>query len=603
MEQKPIWMVLAALVLVLMVAWVLWDKLQQRSTTPGSQTTEIQPTPAPKPTPVPPKSEPVKVSIASSSNKGEWLDQAIASFNAASQTEQALQLNGKPIVVEAILEQLDTSKKEHYRSGSMIDDILKGKIRPVIASPADEYWTLKLRKEWHAINSKEITTKAVRRVARTPLVVGMWESRARALECWPSPKPRCSWDSIRALATKPDGWKSYGRPDWGKFKIGYGYVGESNSGTLTAAILCMRGLGKSGGLTIQDVSPTNGCGQMIAAVEKAKVHSGVRSAWLLDRMRKGGPEYLDGIVTNEQEIIEFNQKNQAELREPVVSAYPQDGTVVIGQPFAVLDGASWVSSDQANAAEIFQKYLLSSEQQQLLLKYGLRPADPQAPLGSSIEPSYGANPAANLALLEVPEVLVFDRIREVWHEVKKHARIAIVFDKSDSMAGDKITYAVKGAQEFVEAMDSRDWLSWVTFDSVTYPGHQGYKSDIGEQLLSDIRSTTAGAGTALYDAVAQAFDTMAQDRRKMGDEVRYGIVILSDGQDTGSKTATMALLESKLKPSEGDPTGIQIHTIGIGEDADEQVLKKIANLAHGQYWKVEKPADVVKIYKQIATYY
>jgi Ca-activated chloride channel family protein len=364
----------------------------------------------------------------------------------------------------------------------------------------------------------------------------------------------------------------------------------------------MRGLGKSGGLTIEDVGPSNGCGQMIAAVERAKVHSGVRSAWLLDRMRKGGPEYLDGIVTNEQEVIEFNH-NQEGLREPVVSAYPQDGTVVLGQPFAILDGAAWVSSDQISAAEVFQKYLLSSEQQQLLLKYGLRPADPQAPLGSPIEPSYGANPAANLAPLEVPGVLVFDRVREVWHEVKKHARIAIVFDKSDSMAGDKITYAVKGAQAFVEAMDSRDWLSWVTFDSVTYSMRHGYKSDIGEQLLNDIRSTTAGAGTALYDAVSQAFDVMAEDRRKIGDEVRYGIVILSDGQDTGSKTATMALLESKLKPSEGDPTGIQIHTIGIGEDADEQVLKKIANMAHGQYWKVAKPADVVKIYKQIATYY
>jgi von Willebrand factor type A domain len=90
---------------------------------------------------------------------------------------------------------------------------------------------------------------------------------------------------------------------------------------------------------------------------------------------------------------------------------------------------------------------------------------------------------------------------------------------------------------------------------------------------------------------------------RLANVVFEDVVILSDGQDTGSKNSTMTLLESKLKPSEGDPTGIQIHTIGIGEDADEQVLKKIANLAHGQYWKVAKPADVVKTYKQIATYY
>jgi Ca-activated chloride channel family protein len=171
------------------------------------------------------------------------------------------------------------------------------------------------------------------------------------------------------------------------------------------------------------------------------------------------------------------------------------------------------------------------------------------------------------------------------------------------MSGEKISYAVKGAQEFVTAMDPKDWLAWFAFDNEVYTLSQGYKSSIGEKLLADIRSTTAGGGTALYDAVSKAFDVVAQDRQKTGDVVRYGVVILSDGRDTSSTKSTLTLLESKLKPSEGDPTGIQIHTIGIGEDTDEQVLKKIANLAHGRYWKVAKPADVVEVYKEIATYY
>jgi Ca-activated chloride channel homolog len=609
MERKPIWIVAAALVFGVLVVWSILEKYNNWPGSSGSsnpptqssstgQTTSSSSTGQPTTAIAPKESgDAIQVSIASSSNKGEWIDQATASFNAASQKEAALQLNGKPVVVTAVLE-----GKEHYRSGTMVTDILSGKIMPVVASPAEDSWILKLNKEWQELNSKQLITKNIPGVARTPLVIAMWESRARALECWPSPKPRCSWETIRALATSLEGWKSYGRPDWGKFKIGYGYVGESNSGTLTSAILCMRGLGKSSGLTIDDVSPSNGCGQMIAAVEKAKVHSGKRSAWLLDRMRTGGPEYLDAIVTNEQEVIEFNH-NQEGLREPMVSAYPQDGTVIITHPFAILDGAPWVSADQAKAAELFQKYLLSSEQQALLVKNGLRPANPQAPLGPPLEAAYGANPEANLNLLEVPEVLVFDRIREVWHEVKKHARIAIVFDKSSSMAGEKISYAVKGAQEFVSAMDTKDWLAWFAFDNEVYPLSQGYKSSIGEKLLADIRSTTAGGGTALYDAVSQAFDFVARDRRTIGDNVRYGIVILSDGKDTSSKNSTLTLLESRLQPSEGDPTGIQIHTIGIGEDSDEQVLKKIANLAHGRYWKVAKPADVVEVYKEIATYY
>jgi Ca-activated chloride channel homolog len=608
MERKPFWIIAAALVFGALVVWSFWSKFENKPG-PGSspsqtqssstnQTTSQSSTDSTTPTTASEKKDDfIQVSIASSSNKGEWIDQAIASFNTASQKEATLQLDGRPIVVDAVLE-----GKEHYRSGTMVTDILSGKIKPVIASPAEDSWILKLKKEWHALNSQELITKSVPGVARTPLVIAMWDSRARALDCWPSPKPLCSWETVRALASSPDGWKRFGRPDWGKFKIGYGYVGESNSGTLTSAILCMRGLGKTSALSLNDVSATNGCGQMIADVEKAKVHSGRRSAWLLDRMRSGGPEYLDAIITNEQEVVEFNH-NQEGLREPMVSAYPQDGTVIITHPFAILDGAPWITTDQIKAAEIFQKYLLSTEQQRLLVKNGLRPANPQAPLGPPLETAYGANPTANLQLLEVPEVLVFDRVREVWHDVRKHAHIAIVFDKSGSMAGEKIAYAVKGAQEFVSAMDAKDWLAWFAFDREIYSLSRGYKSATGEQLLSDIRSTTAGGGTALYDAVSKAFDTVTGERQKFGDGVRYGIVILSDGKDTSSSFSTLSLLESKLKPSEGDPTGIQIHTIGIGDDSDEAVLKKIANLAHGRYWKVGKPADVVEIYKEIATYY
>ncbi len=99
-----------------------------------------------------------------------------------------------------------------------------------------------------------------------------------------------------------------------------------------------------------------------------------------------------------------------------------------------------------------------------------------------------------------------------------------------------------------------------------------------------------------------AFDTLANKRRTREDSVRYGIVILSDSGDTSS-TTTWTALEAKLKDSEQDPTGIQIHAIGIGDEANEAVLKKIANLAHGRYWKVKNPADVVAVYREIATHY
>ena len=163
--------------------------------------------------------------------------------------------------------------------------------------------------------------------------------------------------------------------------------------------------------------------------------------------------------------------------------------------------------------------------------------------------------------------------------------------------------AVQGAVNFVKEMGRADWIAWLPFDDTAYQGPQGYKRDVGEDLVDNIISTPAGGGTALYDTVAQAYQMLQERRATQGDTVRYGLVILSDGKDTNSSKTTLALLEALLSPDEGDPTGIQIHTIGIGEDADDLVLSQIATSAHGKYWKVDESVDVADVYREIAKYY
>jgi Ca-activated chloride channel family protein len=365
----------------------------------------------------------------------------------------------------------------------------------------------------------------------------------------------------------------------------------------------MAALGKASGLTVADVSPDNACGQFLHEIEKAKVHSGKSDVFLLDQMQAGGPEYLDGVVTYESNVIARNLSAGDKLREPLVSVYPQDGTVVVGHPYAILDGTPWVSDEQAAGARIFRDYLLSDGQQRAVLELGLRPADAATPLGTPIELANGANPEATLVPLTVPDTLAIDRVGEVWQDVRKHAVIAIVFDKSGSMAeNSKINAAVKGAQEFVRRMSPQDELLWIPFDEAVYPGVRGTKAAVGEDLIGDIAATTADGGTALYDAILLARQELEAQRAVTGDTVRYGIVVLSDGQDQNS-VQTLSQLESALATTEADPTGIQIHTIGVGEDADEATLKKIAQAAHGRFWKPKSDAEIIVVYKDIAAYF
>ena len=126
---------------------------------------------------------------------------------------------------------------------------------------------------------------------------------------------------------------------------------------------------------------------------------------------------------------------------------------------------------------------------------------------------------------------------------------------------------------------------------------------VGEQMEEEIRSTTARGETALYDAIARAYQELEELRKRQGDAARYGIVVLSDGKDTKSGT-TLPMLEELLTPKEGDQAGIQVHIIGIGDDADDQVLTKIANFTHGgRYWKVKDTKTIEAVYKRISKYF
>ena len=170
------------------------------------------------------------------------------------------------------------------------------------------------------------------------------------------------------------------------------------------------------------------------------------------------------------------------------------------------------------------------------------------------------------------------------------------------MRGEKLTTAINGVKEFVTAMDREDELLWMPFSDRVYEGERGLKSAIGEKLLSSVSGTVAEGDTALYDAIFQAYNTLKERRGLLGDSKRYGIVVLSDGVDTSSKRSSLATIQSLLKATEGDASSIQIHTIGIGEDADKGLLTQLANMAHGRYWDARNPKNTTDIYRQIAVH-
>jgi len=380
--------------------------------------------------------DPVTITIASSSTKKEWMEQAVKDFNEASPADADLQLDGnpfrlkdRPIIVDILLEEIQPGVWDHYRSGSMIDDILgqgKVKIKPTIASPAAQFWIQKLREEWPG--AKPIASEEGTGLLRTPLVMAMWRSRAEALGCWPTAGPDCTWETLVDLAASPDGWGMFGRPEWGKLKYGYGFVGKSNSATFTEVLICMSGQEMLGGITLDDVGVDTPCGEGMAALEEAEIRIFQKSEWALvamrvsdsaTRMSENGPAFLDAVTTYEQEVIELNLNYGPILPEPIVAVYPQDGTIVPTHPFAILDGAPSVTPEQANAATVFLRFLLSDQQQSNLQSDGLRPANPDTVLEDPINHSNGADPQAITVMVEVPDARVIKAIVALWECIRQ----------------------------------------------------------------------------------------------------------------------------------------------------------------------------------------
>lgn len=378
---------------------------------------------------------PVEITIASSSSKQEWLAEVVELFNERSKQRphqlrrNSLQVFGRPIEVTAVKEEIEPGVfNEGWRSGAMVREIHSGKIDPTIASPADATWIEKIAQVWPVSVGRRISgggqsimTSDSEDLLLTPLVIAMWESRARALDCWPESGPGCTWKAIIELASNSEGWASLGHPEWGRLKFGYAIVGESNSATFTAMLVCLTGLENLNIVTPDDIRVNNGCGQAISDLEKADIITDVSSSRILKDMRERGPGYLDAVPTYEAEVVEINLVWGKVLPELLISVYPQDGTTVATHPFAVLDGAPWVTEKQANAARFFQEFLLEPAQQELLVRRGLRPIIRDVPLGPPIDPSHGANPFITLAYPEITRAML-GRVVVAWETVISTSR-------------------------------------------------------------------------------------------------------------------------------------------------------------------------------------
>jgi Ca-activated chloride channel homolog len=540
------------------------DSDDQGSTTPPTAVVEKAPAGA------------VDVHFAYSPEKEPLLKEQIAAFNAS-----GAKVGGKPVFVRA----------EIVSSGDAEARIADGSFKPVAWSPASSLWGRLLNFE----ADRALAPDENPSIARTPLVIAMWEPMTQALGY---PKKKIGFDDILRLARSDQGWAAYGRPEFGSFKLVHTNPDFSTSGLSAVVAEYYAATGKKEGLRPEDV--TGKARTTVKEIERSIVHYGDNTLFISDQMRAKGPGYASAVAMEEATLVAFNADRGSQPK--LIAIYPEEGTFYSDNPFIVLDG-DWVTPAQHDGAEAFQRFLAEKLTPEVSSSAGFRPADldtdPLAPLNAE----NGVDPKQPERVLGLPEPRVLAQLKEAWREDRKPANVLLVLDTSGSMADeDRLENAKDGLRTFLSETAPQDRVGLTIFSDQIKPLIPiGPFKENRPQLEQTIGRLIPEGGTAVYDATSAGFEAVRDLAGRDTSRIN-AVVVLTDGEDTDSSTSVDALLADL---DQGDSENrVRVFTIAYsaGAAGAAEALEKIAAASGGKSYE-GNTKDIRTVYRSISSFF
>ena len=512
-----------------------------------------------------------------SPEKEKLLAPLIDSFNRSGATAA-----GKPVFIEGRV----------VSSGEAEAKIAKGQLEPVAWSPASSLWGRLLNFD----ADRAYVPDRNPAIVRTPLVIAMWEPMARALGY---PRKPVGFADILDLASSPGGWRRYGRPEFGDFKLVHTNPDFSTSGLSAVVAEYYAATGKREGLRESDVAGSR-ARRTVRGIEQSIVHYGDTTLFIAEQMKRRGPGYASAVAMEEVTLLDFNRTRGS--RDKLVAIYPREGTFYSDNPFVVLD-AQWVSAREREGARLFQRFLAKEVTPSRAAQSGFRPADRSEPAVAPITQSNGVDPQQPERVLGLPEPRVINRIRSAWRKDRKPANVMLVLDTSGSMNDERrLENAKDGLEVFFNEVSPRDRLGLVTFsDQITeqVPLGQPFKKTEAE-LRRIVQNLTADGGTAVYDATDEGLGNV----RRLDDESRINaVVVLTDGEDTDSTLVADEVVERVSSQDDSAPE-VRVFTIAYSAGAEGAAasLERIAAGSGGQAYE-GTTGNIETVYRSISSFF
>jgi Ca-activated chloride channel family protein len=179
--------------------------------------------------------------------------------------------------------------------------------------------------------------------------------------------------------------------------------------------------------------------------------------------------------------------------------------------------------------------------------------------------------------------------------VRSPLRLALVVDRSGSMAGAKLVTAKQAALAVVDRLDERDEAAVVVFDEyvdVVCPAARMTAAN-RHQVRTALASVAARGSTALHEGWLVGCQNVAAEEPDTGDRLAR-CFLLTDG------LANVGLTDPEQIASQAagirDSAGITTSTFGIGADYDEGLLGPLAVAGGGQFHHLRRPEEIARTF-------
>lgn len=169
--------------------------------------------------------------------------------------------------------------------------------------------------------------------------------------------------------------------------------------------------------------------------------------------------------------------------------------------------------------------------------------------------------------------------------------LALVIDKSGSMADDdKMSRVKQSLHTMIGKLRANDIVSVVAFDTGAQVLLPATRVADGRELRDAIDCLTPGGGTNIHAGLMLGYDEARRYYRK---DATNRVILLTDGIANVGVTEPRQIAAAS---SENNGRGLDLSTIGVGLDLDQELLRTLAKSGRGLFHFIGDYQDIEKVF-------